>query len=185
MAVVTITSEGLAKLVFAALQDELATELDAVEAYWASPDSSLVADPITLDDPEHWEFGYRVSLLEPERQWDDFPVVVVMEGDEAQEPELCAAWNPPHGEGRFIIFIGYYVVDIDQETCSKKRARYTQAIKRVMENHSNLMGCNSLTYQPRVELTPFIRLVDLDDDLQRPDYRYYGQGALITTVWAF
>jgi hypothetical protein len=183
MAVVTVTAEGLAKLVLAALQAELATELDAVEAYWASPDSPLVADPITLDDPEHWEFGYRVSLLEPERQWADFPVVVVFEGDEAQEPELCAAW--PHDEGLFIVYVGYYVVDIDQETCTKKRARYTQAIKRVLRNHHNFMGCNSLTYQPRVELTQFMRLVDLDDDLQRTDQKYYGQGALLTTVWAF
>jgi hypothetical protein len=184
VAVVTVTSEGLAKLVLAALQAEIAAAINVVEAYWAAPDAPLPADPIVVPDPVSWEFGYRVSLLDDSRQFADLPVVAVFEGDEVQEPEICPFW--PHDEGTFIIFVAYYVADEDEETCSKKRSRYTQAIKLVLRDHHNLMGCNNLTYQPRVELTPFIRAVDhKKDDLQRLDQKYFIQGALLTTVWRF
>lgn len=179
----TVTSEGLAKRVLAVLQAELGTALDAVEAYWAAPDSPLVADEIDLGDPASWEFGYRVSLLSEDRQYFDFPVVAVFEGTESQEPEECGGW--PWDHGTYVIHVGYYVADFDEETCSKKRSRYTQALKLVLRDHENMAGCNNLTYQPLVELTPFIRATDHKDDLQRDDLRYYLQGALFTLRWRF
>lgn len=183
MALVTITAEGLAKRILAVLQAELPAALNTVEVYWAAPDVPLSADPITLADPAHWEFGYRVSLLDEARQFADFPVVVVFEGDESQEPEECGGW--PWDHGTFFMYVGYYVADPDPETCSKMRARYTQAIKLALRDHQNLMGCNNLTFQPLVELTEFIRAVDHVDDLVRDDQRYYLQGALLTTRWRF
>lgn len=167
----------------AVLQADLAAALTTVEAYWAAPDAALVADPIALAEPAHWEFGYRVSLLDETRQFADFPVVAVFEGDEVQVPEECGSW--PWDNGLYVIHTGYYVADDDEETCSKMRSRYTQAIKLVMRDHENLMGCNNLTYQPLVELTPFLRATDRIDDMQRVDQKYFLQGALLTSRWRF
>jgi hypothetical protein len=161
------------------LQDELGGHLDDMEVYWAAPDAPLAADPLTLPDPVNWEYGYRVSLIDASREFDDFPVVAVFEGEET--PVDCEPTYAPAGNCQ--VFVGFWVAHADEETVTRIRSRYQEAIKRVIAAHTNLMGYNRLNRTPRVEPTPVIRATDAKDDRQQEADLYFIQGALITSDW--
>lgn len=140
--------EKVARAVQTHLQNDLAAQLAAVQAYWTSQGSTLA-----LAEPETWLLGFHPTVVERPRE--DYPIIAVTALEEDPDRNSHTdQWG--YGEGVVPAIINWFVAADSEANCNLYLWRYGEAIDAVMRDHNRLAERISIagdSYIPSTDTT--------------------------------